>query len=71
MTATPAVVLAKLAKRPRIQHALLARYEDFEKVFEAAVTVKARKKIHNSAIALRVMAELALERLAQLEDVKP
>ena len=49
-------------KRPR---RLAANYKDFDRIFEAIIAVKEKHNIHNSAVALRVMADLALERLAQ------
>jgi ribosomal silencing factor RsfS len=46
---------------------LLAHYDDFERFFDAVIAVKQRSNVHNAAIALRLMADLAMERLAQLE----
>ena len=46
----------------------LARFEDFNTVFDAVVGTKDAFKVGNSAIALGIMAELALERLDQIES---
>ncbi len=53
---------------PVVTH--LARFADFERIFDAVVEVKDQKKVLNSALALLVMAELALERLAQLDEAE-
>ena len=45
----------------------LARYADFDAIFDAIVAVKDQRSVLNSAMALRVMAELALERLSQID----
>jgi hypothetical protein len=42
----------------------VGRYEDFDRFFEAVVAMKKVKGVHNSALAVRMIAELAL---AQLE----
>jgi hypothetical protein len=42
----------------------VGRYEDFDRFFEAVVAMKKVKGVHNSALAVRMLAELAL---AQLE----
>ena len=41
----------------------LARYADFEKIFDAIIKIKDKRNVQNSAVALTVMAELACERL--------
>jgi len=41
----------------------LARYEDFDKFYEAMIRVKKVKRVQNSALALRHLAELALSAL--------
>lgn len=46
----------------------LGRFEDFDRVFNAVVAVKQRRGVHNSAVALRMLADLAMERLAQDPD---
>lgn len=45
-----------------------ARFKDFDAVFEAIVRTKLKLDIHNSALALLVMAELAIERLDEMES---
>ena len=45
----------------------LARMDDFDLLFDSIVRVKETRNVHNSAIALHLMATLALERLDQLE----
>lgn len=45
----------------------VARYEDFDAIFDVLIAIKAERGVMNSALALLVMAELALERLAQIE----
>ncbi|MEZ4376227.1 MAG: hypothetical protein R3B07_35815 [Polyangiaceae bacterium] len=41
----------------------VGRLEDFDRFFDALIAVKQHKDVHNTAIALRVMAELTLEAL--------
>jgi len=57
--------LNKKANKPDVH---TARFEDFNAFFDAIVKVKAKFNIHNSAIALSRMVDLALERLEQIED---
>lgn len=54
----------KVKKKPR---RLVAHYKDFEAIFDAVIAVKTKHNIHNAAVALRMMAELAVERLEQLD----
>lgn len=42
-----------------------ARFRDFDTVFDAAIEVKDKRNILNSALAFLVMAELALAKLAE------
>lgn len=56
--------LAKTNKPPRIH---VARTESFDQFFDAVVKTKERMHVNNSALAIATMAELALERLAQIE----
>ena len=46
---------------------LLASLDDFDRFFETAVAVKEKLNIQNTATAVRMMATLAVERLAELE----
>ena len=48
---------------------LVAHYDDFSRLFDTIIEVKAKLDIHNGAVALRVMADLAMERLAS--EAKP
>ena len=57
--------LSKTSKRPLTLAADLA---DFDQVFDAIVRVKEGLNVYNSALAFRVMATLAIERLEQLEQ---
>lgn len=50
---------------------LAGRFEDFDRFFDAIVTLKKVKGIHNTAIALRTIAELALETLTKQEVQAP
>lgn len=45
----------------------LAHILDFDKVFDAIVAVKEKRNVHNTALALLEMAELAVQRLAEIE----
>jgi hypothetical protein len=56
---------AAKAKRPPVRH--VAHYQDFDALFDSLIRVKEHSDIHNSAIAMRMMAELAVERLKQIE----
>lgn len=59
--------LNKLKTAKAIVATHLARYSDFTAIFDALIAIKERKGVVNSALALAVMAELALERLEQME----
>ena len=52
-------------KRPPM--VLAARFEDFDLFFDAVMKTKKQANVHNAAMALRIMAELACERLDQLD----
>lgn len=56
--------IAKSKAPPRVH---MARFEDFDRLFDAVVRAKKLLDVHNSAIALRMLADLALERLEELE----
>ncbi len=49
---------------------IVAHYDDFSRLFDAIIAVKQKLDIHNGAVALRVMADLAMERLAEAERAK-
>lgn len=59
--------LNKLKTSKAIVATHLGRYSDFTAIFDALIAIKERKGVLNSALALMVMAELALERLNQVE----
>ena len=46
---------------------IVAHYDDFTRLFDAIIAVKSKLDIHNGAVALRVMADLAMERLGEIE----
>lgn len=46
---------------------LFAHYADYDNIFNTVVKVKEKYNVHNSAIALRLMADLALQKLAELD----
>ena len=49
---------------------ILACAEDFDQLFEAIIAVKAHTNVFNSARALRIVAALALERLADISGTE-
>jgi hypothetical protein len=59
--------LERLAKPKEKRTYLLAEYEDYSRLFDAIVAVKQFKNIFNTAVAIRALADLAIERLQQLE----
>lgn len=61
------LALKRVGKAKAIVATHFARFADFDAIFDAVVAVKEQKGVINSALGLLVMAELALERLAQLE----
>jgi hypothetical protein len=58
--------LDKLGKSNR-GATLVGRYQDFDRLFEQLLAVNAAKNVRNTAVALRLMAELAGEALAREE----
>lgn len=60
-------LLTRIGEAARTAHWVLGRYDDFTSVFDATIAVKARLNIHNGAVALKAMADLAMERLAEIE----
>ncbi len=58
--------LARIEKDKGRKEQIAAHYDDFKQVFETIIAVKEHAKVHNGAVALRLMAELATERMAQL-----
>ncbi len=57
--------LEAIDKSKKTNRTMLAHYDDFGRIFDAIVAVKEKHNIHNAAAALRVMADLAIERLDQ------
>jgi hypothetical protein len=56
--------IEKKSKRPLT---LTAVYDDFDRVFDAIIRVKEGLNVYNTALAFRMMATLAIERLEQIE----
>lgn len=59
--------LKRLGASKLTRTVLVGRFEDFDAFFDATMKTKKQAGIHNAAMALRVMAEFAVQRLAQLE----
>jgi hypothetical protein len=59
--------LDKIGSSKRAGERLVGLYEDFRVFFEQLLAVKAAKDVRNSAVALRLMAELAGQALADQE----
>jgi hypothetical protein len=59
--------LQAIEKAARKEQAYVARFVDFDHFFETIVLVKTKYQAFNSGIAFRLMADLARERLAQIE----
>lgn len=53
--------------KKKIPHIHVAHAEAFSVFFDAVVNVKEKRGVNNSALAIVTMAELAMERLAQIE----
>jgi len=60
--------LKQFEKRAQAPHIHIAPMEAFEAFFDAVVRTKNEQSVFNSAVALTVMAQLAMERLDQLEE---
>jgi hypothetical protein len=60
--------IEKRAKRPPVMAAALP---DFEKFFDTVIAVKKQLNVHNTALAVRLMAKLACERLNQMASEEP
>lgn len=59
--------VGKLLKSKTVHSVYAGRFVDYDQFFEGLMRTKSEKRIHNAAMALHAMAELAIERLAQLE----
>lgn len=55
--------IEKLSKNPPF---FVADKADFDKLFDAIIAVKSKMNVHNTALAVKLMAQLALERIEQL-----
>ncbi|MBD1995335.1 hypothetical protein H6G00_01650 [Leptolyngbya sp. FACHB-541] len=60
-------VVDMLMERKKFKPALAASYNDFNRFFSTIVTVKEKLQISNTAVAVRLLIDLAVERLEQLE----
>lgn len=60
-------LLKRIGDNKRGQTHLVAKYSDFGDIFNAVVKTKEKYNIHNSAIALRMMADLAMQKLAEMD----
>ena len=60
-------LLKRIEKAKSKARSIVARYNDFGRLFDVLIAVKSKHDIHNGAVALRVMADLAMERLAEIE----
>jgi len=63
-------VLVECEKLAKSHTAYILPLRDFDKLFDAIIGAKRLVNVHNGAIGLRVMADLALERLDQLQKEK-
>jgi hypothetical protein len=63
--------LERLGKPNEKKTYLLAAYDDYARLFETIVAVKEFKNVFNNAVAIRELADLAMERLEQLKAQAP
>jgi hypothetical protein len=63
--------LDKIGKSPAAAERLVGMYADFEAFFATLLAVKQARGVHNTAVALRLMAELAGNALAGEEPRAP
>ena len=61
-------LVKRVKKRANLPATLLLQYSDFGKVFDTVVSVKENLNVYNTAVAFRVLVDLAMERLAQIKD---
>jgi hypothetical protein len=61
-------LLAKIAKSKAAITRLVGAYADFDRFFQGLLAVKHSTGVHNTAVALRMMAELAADALARREE---
>jgi len=60
--------LAQVEKKKTDSKRLVGHYKDFNTLFDTLVDVKEHAGVHNAAVALRMMVELAAERLEDLAE---
>lgn len=58
--------LERIGKAAEKKTYLMVEYEDYLRLFKAIVAVKEFKNVFNSAVAIRELADMAMERLEQL-----
>ena len=56
----------RLEKKARQPPVLLGLRDDFEQFFSAVIAVKTKLNVHNTALAIKLMSQLALERLDEM-----
>ncbi|MEO0869650.1 MAG: hypothetical protein AAFY17_14675, partial [Cyanobacteria bacterium J06642_11] len=61
------LLLEEIRSKAEKMNILSARMEDFSKVFETLVRIKEELKVYNTASAFLAMAEMAAERLTEME----
>lgn len=66
--AVVAEALKDIEKAARKNQAYVARFADFDDFFETAVRVKSKFEAFNTGVAVRLLVDLAKQRLAQLEQ---
>ena len=59
--------IEKVTKHAGKRPAFVARYADFDGLFDAVVRTKKLKNVQNIAVTMAAIVELALERIAELE----
>ncbi len=62
--------LLKIEKASSKKTKIFAEYEDYDRIFDAIVGVKQVKEVYNNAVAIRLLADLAQERIEQLREEK-
>lgn len=61
-------LLKEIERRAPKHKVMLAHIDDFDRVFDALVSTKLAKNVSNTAAAITAMAQLALERIEQIEN---
>lgn len=59
--------LAEIEKAAKKRQAHVAAYRDFDDFFELALKAKTKFEVFNNAMAVRLLVDLAMQRLAQIE----